>query len=70
MNCREVDVLLQQISELTEELRGWADELKMTPKRDPRYAEKSQGLKRVRGRLGECHEQLRQHFKEHGCNKA
>jgi hypothetical protein len=67
IQCEELDKLVSESSRLLAELKGWEDEMKMTPKGDPSYAEKARGLKKARGRFSENHKRFQQHIKDHDC---
>jgi len=65
--CEELDRLVEECGKLLGEVRGWEDELRMTPKSDSVYSEKATGTKKARGRFNECQKRIRQHMKDHGC---
>jgi hypothetical protein len=67
MKCEELDRLIEESNKLREVLRGWEDEVKMTPKDAPSYPEKARQLKKARGKHHECHRRFSQHIRDHGC---
>jgi hypothetical protein len=67
MKCDELNKLLEESGKLLDQLRGWEDEVKMTPKGDPNYLSKARELKKARGRFNECQKRFRQHIRDHGC---
>jgi hypothetical protein len=67
IKCEEFEKLIEESGKLLGQLQGWEDELRMTPKNHPSYAEKARGLKMARGRFNECQTRIRKHMKDHGC---